>query len=91
MSNPIKFLMDYDNIPGKGPLMLFRENGDGTRSLATVEDVEKAVQEAMEPLVEALEFMARYFRGNVGFGEKDPIQAVDEALTDHRAKYGVKK
>lgn len=34
-----KFLMDYDNIPGKGPKMLFRDNGDGTMSLATVEDI----------------------------------------------------
>ena len=35
----MKFLMDYDNIPGKGPLMLFKDNGDGTLSLATVEDI----------------------------------------------------
>lgn len=34
-----KFIMDYDNVPGKGPLMLFKDNGDGTRSLATVEDI----------------------------------------------------
>lgn len=44
-----KFLMDYDNIPGKGPLMLFKDNGDGTQSLATVDDVkelESALAEA---------------------------------------------
>lgn len=38
-----KFVMDYDNIPGQGPLMLFKEyelDGKTWRSLATVEDIQ---------------------------------------------------
>lgn len=44
----MKFLMDYDNIPGKGPKMLFKDNLDGTISLATPEDVEQAIKEALD-------------------------------------------
>lgn len=33
------FVMDYDNIPGKGPLMLFRKLDDGTMTLATPEHI----------------------------------------------------
>lgn len=29
------FVMDYDNIPGKGPLILFKKLDDGTMTLAT--------------------------------------------------------
>lgn len=44
----MKFFMDYDNMPGKGPLMLFKDNGDGTASLATVEDVATAIQSEVD-------------------------------------------
>lgn len=54
------FVMDYDNIPGKGPLMLFRKLDDGTMTLATpahiVEFVEShtaAFRKAVEELRDA--------------------------------------
>lgn len=42
----MRFFMDYDNIPNKGPLMLFKDNGDGTSSLATPDDVNLVIAKA---------------------------------------------
>lgn len=64
----MKFKMDWDNIPGKGTLMLFKDNEDGTMSLAMPEDVEKAIKEATAPLEAQLSRL------------KEILKARDEAL-----------
>lgn len=51
----MKFKMDWDNIPGKGTLMLFKDNEDGTLSLATPDDVRKAIAEATKILQAEIE------------------------------------
>lgn len=77
----MKFLMDYDNIPGKGPLMLFKDNGDGTLSLATVEDIATAISNAVEDEREACAKVAEDFapyERNEGYYEEDVFTVADK-------------
>lgn len=43
-----RFVMEHNNIPGQGPIMLFRINPDGSRSIALAEDVKAFIAEIMD-------------------------------------------
>jgi hypothetical protein len=48
------FKMDYDNIPDKGPLMLFRLLDDGTMTLATPDHVAAFAESHYAALIAAV-------------------------------------
>lgn len=55
-----EFVMDYDNIPGKGPLILFKRLEDRTMTLATPEHIVDFVKKhnAIAGIDDPSEFMS---------------------------------
>lgn len=53
------FVLDYDNIPGQGPLMLFRVWEDGSKSLATPKNVTSFFSSFIDDALEARALVAQ--------------------------------